>query len=138
MEIIFFDDEDSTLTLSLTFKVSPRMMSVNEPFALLLDTLITLEASSDVFLELTVSAKENEATKKIDTKTINFIKHLYIYILLNGFRGKKLTKIIRNLPKRGSDLKASQDLAPRHQYLHLLFSVREIEKIKLNQFSNLF
>ena len=121
MEIIFFDDEDSTLTLSLTFKVSPRMMSVNEPFALLLDTLITLEASSDVFLELTVSAKENEATKKIDTKTINFIKHLYIYILLNGFIGKKLTKIIRNLPKRDSDLKASQDLAPQHQYLHLSF-----------------
>ena len=121
MEIIFFDDEDSTLTLSFTFKVSPRMMSVNELFALLLDTLITLEASSDVSLELTVSAKENEATKKIDTKIINFIMHLYIYILLNGFRGKKLTKIIRNLPKRGSDLKASQDLAPQHQYLHLSF-----------------
>ena len=104
MEIIFFDDEDSTLTLSLTFKVSPRMMSVNEPFALLLDTLITLEASSDVFLELTVSAKENEATKKIDTKTINFIKHLYIYILLNGFIGKKLTKIMLNLSIRDEAL----------------------------------
>ena len=121
MEIIFLEDEDSTLTLSLTFKVSPRMMSVNEPFALLLDTLMTLEASSDVFLELTVSAKENEATKEIDTKTSNFIKHLYIFIKHTIFRVKKLTKIIRNLPRRGSDLRAYQGLAPQHQYLHLSF-----------------
>ena len=121
MEITFFDDEDSTLTLSFTFRVSPRMMSVNEPFALLLDTLMTLEASSDVFLELTISAKENEATKEIDTKTSNFIKHLYIFIEHTIFRGKKLTKIIRNLPRRGSDLRAYQGLAPQHQYLHLSF-----------------
>lgn len=97
------------------------MMSVNEPFALLLDTLMTLEASSDVFLELTISAKENEATKEIDTKTSNFIKHLYIFIEHTIFKGKKLTKIIRNLPRRGSDLRASQGLAPQHQYLHLSF-----------------
>ena len=69
------------------------MMSLNEPFALLLDTLITLEASSDAFLELTVSAKENEATKK----TLSYWKDLFDKNLKNNL--KKLDDCLEDQSK---------------------------------------